>query len=103
MLAAYTTTLKPSMLLNMFGYSKSTKSLSNSANLCNNGCFVLTAAIFYFIVPTITFQQSLYVVNEDEDLKPVLVLTGLISINVTVAVLAKDGSAIGEHYLLYCI
>ena len=39
----------------------------------------------------------MYTVNENEGLQPVLVLTGVTSIDVTVQVFTADGSATGKH------
>lgn len=83
---------KPSILLNMF----EVQNLYHQTLSIWLAIFLI-AIIFYFIAPTVAFERSSYVVNENEVLEPALNLSGLIAIDITVAVLAKEGSATGKH------
>lgn len=60
--------------------------------------FLTAIAYIYFIAPTVQFEQSVYTVNEtEEEVLPVLVLTGLSSVNIIVQVMTFPGSATGKH------
>ena len=55
----------------------------------------------YITVPTITFTQSTYSVDEDDGpAQPVLVLSNPSSTDVTISVFSTDGSATGKDTLL---
>lgn len=56
--------------------------------------------LILFIVPTVHFEQSVYTTDENVKLQPVLVLTGLSSLDITIQVSTTDGSAIGKHFNL---
>ena len=78
--------------------TKSTKSLVlESFRLYSNIWYIFECLLIFFIVPTINFEQSVYTANENVKLQPVLVLTGLSSIDITIQVSTTDGSAVGKH------
>ena len=56
--------------------------------------------MFLFLAPVIAFEEVTYGVNENKEVKAVLVLTGLSSINITVHIGTINGSAIGKHIIL---
>ena len=58
---------------------------------------MLSITVNIFIVPAARFHQLVYTVNENERLQPVLVLTRIALIDVTIQVFTTDGSATGKH------
>jgi len=53
---------------------------------------------FHSTVITVTFDQSTYIVNEDDGpAQPVLVFSNPSSANITVQVISSDRAAIGEY------
>ena len=55
----------------------------------------------FIIVPTVTFNQSSYNVDEDDGpAQPVLVLSNPSSTDITISVFSTDGSATGKNTLL---
>ena len=59
---------------------------------------MVTSTCYYLTVATVSFQQSTYSINEndDEPLKPVLILSKVSSVNVTVQVIDNGDTAMGK-------
>ena len=67
-------------------------------------CSCLSLALFILLVATISFNQSMYSVGENEgSVQVVLIFNSASSIDITVEVADENDSAIGKTLLLFSL